>query len=62
MKTLDDYIKDLKTDDVIKSAHKAKEESYLLMNDQGITAISLILSDTLADIIRNPQKILDKKR
>jgi len=61
MKNLDDYIKDLKTDDIVKSAHKAKEESYLLMNDQGITTLSLILSDTLVEIIQNPQKMLSKK-
>lgn len=61
MKTLDDYIKDLKADDIVKAAHKAKEESYMLLNDQGITTLSLILSDTLAGIIQNPQKILNKK-
>jgi hypothetical protein len=57
MKTIDEYAKDLRTDDFLEAAHQAKEKSRELFDDQGITSLALVLSDTLADMIRNPEKV-----
>jgi len=51
MKTLDDYAKELQTDDLIKAAHRAKERSHELFEDQGIATLSLLLSEFLVDFL-----------
>ena len=56
MKTLDDYAKELQTDDLIKAAHRAKERSHELFEDQGIATLSLLLSEFLADFLKTPEK------
>ena len=45
MKTLDDYIKELKTEDLIEAAHKAKVQSHALLEDQGISTLALMISE-----------------
>lgn len=44
MKTLDDYIKELKTENLIEAAHTAKEKSHALLEDQGISTLALMMS------------------
>jgi len=56
MKTLDDYAKELKTDDLIKAAHRAKEHSHELFEAQGIASLSLLISEFLVDVIKAPEK------
>ena len=45
MKTLDNYIKELKTEDLIEAAHTAKEKSHTLLEDQGISTLALMISE-----------------
>ena len=40
MKTLD-YIKELKTEDLIEVAHTAKEKSHAFLEDQGFSTLTL---------------------
>ena len=56
MKTLDDYAKELQTDNLIKAAHRAKEHSHELFEDQGIATLSLLLSEFLVDVLKTPEK------
>ena len=56
MKTLDDYAKELRTDDLIEAAHQAKEQSHELFDDQGIATLSLSLSEVLVDFLKTPEK------
>ncbi|MBI1926133.1 hypothetical protein HYR99_18010 [Candidatus Poribacteria bacterium] len=57
MKTLDDYVKELKTEDLIEAAHKAKEKSHLLLEDQGISTLALLLSELIVDFIKEPERL-----
>jgi hypothetical protein len=42
MKTLDDYVKELKTDDLIEAAHRAKERNHALLEEQGISMLQMV--------------------
>ena len=56
MKTLDDYAKQLRTDDLIEAAHRAKKQSHELFEDQGIATLSLLISEVLVDFLKTPEK------
>ena len=56
LKTLDDYAKELRTDDLVEAAHRAKEQSHELFEDQGIATLSLLLSEVLVDFLKTPEK------
>lgn len=49
--TLADYLKYLRTDDLLGDTHKAKEESYCLFEDQGIATITLAVADALVGLL-----------
>ena len=57
MKTLDDYIKELKTEDLIEAAHKAKVQSHALLEDQGISTLALMISELIVDFIEEPERL-----
>ena len=46
MKTLGDYIKELKTENLIEAAHIAKVQSHTLLEDQGISTLALGSTET----------------
>jgi hypothetical protein len=52
MKTLDDYLKYMQTDDILAATEKAKQKSRTLLEDQGIAVIALLFSDLLVDLIQ----------
>jgi len=54
MKSLDDYLKLMKTDDVVKATQEARTKNALLLNDQGISAIAILFSDVLVEVIKSP--------
>lgn len=43
--------------DLMEAVHKAKAMSTHLLEDQGITTLSIILAKSLADVIEHPEKI-----
>lgn len=57
MKTLDDYIKELKTENLIEAAHTAKEKSHALLEDQGISTLALRISELIVDFIEEPERL-----
>ncbi len=52
MKTLDDYLKYMQTDDILAATEKAKQKSRTLLEDQGVAVIALFFSDLLVDLIQ----------
>ena len=61
MKSLDDYLKLMKTDDVVKATQEARTKNAVLLNDQGIAAIAILFSDVLAEVIKSPEILLSEK-
>jgi len=61
MKSLDDYLKQMKTDDVVKATQEARIKNIALLNDQGIAAIAMLFSDVLAEVIQSPEILLSQK-
>ena len=57
MKTLNDYAKELKTENLIEAANRAKEKSHTLLEDQGISTLALLLSELLVDFINKPERL-----
>ena len=57
MKTLDDYTKELKTENLIEAAHTAKEKSHVLLEDQGISTLALMISELIVDFIEEPERL-----
>ena len=57
MKSLDDYLKYMKTNDVAKATQEARTNNAALLNDQGIAAIAILFSDVLAEVIIQISKI-----
>lgn len=51
---LKDTFKDV---DLIEAVHRARKRSTLLLEEQGIAALSIILSETLIDFIEHPEKM-----
>jgi len=42
---------------LIEAVHKARKKSTLLLEEQGITVLSIMLSETLIDFIEHPEKM-----
>jgi len=61
MKSLDDYLKRMKTDDVVKATQEARTKNAALLNDQGLAAIATLFSDVLAEVIKSPEILLSKE-
>lgn len=57
MKTLDDYTKELKTENLIEAAHTAKEKSHVLLEDQGISTLAIMISELIVDFIEEPERL-----
>ena len=61
MKSLNNYLKQMKTDAVVKATQEARTKNAALLNDQGIAAIAILFSDVLAEVIKLPEKLLSKE-
>ncbi|MBI1929997.1 hypothetical protein HYR99_37815 [Candidatus Poribacteria bacterium] len=61
MKSLDDYLKQMRTNDVVKAIQEARTKNMALLNDHGIAAIAVLFSDVLAEVIQSPEILLSKK-
>ncbi|HIE26967.1 TPA: hypothetical protein EYP66_06745 [Candidatus Poribacteria bacterium] len=60
MKSLEDYLKQMKTNDVVKATQEARMKNAALLNDQGLAAIAILFSDILAEVIKSPEILLPK--
>ena len=56
MKSLDDYLKLMKTDDIVRATQEARTKNMALLNDQGIAAIAMLFSDVLAEVIQSGRR------
>lgn len=61
MKSLDNYLKHMKTNDVVKATQEARTNNAALLDDQGIAAIAILFSDVLAEVIKSPEILLSKE-
>jgi hypothetical protein len=50
----------LLTDDIFAATERAKQKSAKLLEDEGIAAIAILLSEALRDFIDNPGKVMEK--
>ena len=48
----------LKKVDIIKTTHKAREESNRLLNDQGFVILSVAVSRFIANIVEHPERLI----
>jgi hypothetical protein len=48
----------LKKIDIVKTTHKAREESNRLLNDQGFVILSVAVSRFIADIVEHPERLI----
>lgn len=48
----------LKKIDIVKATQEAREESNLLLNDQGVAVLSIAVSHFIADIAQHPEKLI----
>ena len=53
---LNKYLKHLKSEDILGATEKAKHKSMELLEEQGITAIALYMSNLLAKSVREMEK------
>lgn len=59
-KNLRDYLPKLMTDDIVAVTQTARTKAAGLLNDQGISAMALLLSDLIADTLEHPERLLEK--
>lgn len=50
----------LQSTDIFAAADRAKVKSTQLLEEQGLTAISLALSKVLSDLVNDPEAVLEK--
>lgn len=58
--TLEDYLPKLMADDIVAATQTARTKAAGLLNDQGISAIALLLSNLLADTLEHPERLLER--
>jgi len=59
-KAVKDYLKHLKPGDLLQAVHKARHEATERLYDQGITALALLLSETLTEALKQPDRLSQK--
>lgn len=58
MKLTKKQIERLKKLDIVKASHEARHESNRLLNDQGFAALSIAVSNVIADIAEHPERLV----
>ncbi len=59
-KTLRDYLDHLQTDDIVTATQEARRKSMSVLQDQGITAIAILLSNVLAEAVDHPEILTER--
>lgn len=57
-KTLSDYLPKLMTDDIVSATQTARTKAAGILNDQGISAMALLLSNLIAETLEHPERLL----
>jgi hypothetical protein len=62
MKLTKNEAEKLKSLDIVKATHAAREESNRLINDQGFAVLSLAVSHFIVDIAEHPDTTKQRKQ
>lgn len=54
---LDNYLKHLKSENILSAIEKAKHKSLGMLEEQGITAVALYMSNLLTKSVREMEKL-----
>lgn len=56
-KAVKDYLKHLKSSDLLQAVRQARHKATERLYDQGITALALLLSETLTEALEQPEQL-----
>ncbi len=57
MKLTDRQLQMLKHADLVDLSHKARQKAATLLNDQGLAILSIVVSNLIAEVVENPEKL-----
>lgn len=57
---LADYLGLLQTNDIVGATQAARRKSMRMLEDQGISAIAILISNVIAEAIDKPEIMMDK--
>jgi 3-dehydroquinate dehydratase len=58
MKLTEKQLQMLKNADLVDMSHKARQKAAQLLNDQGFAVLSIAVSNLIAEIAENPEKLV----
>lgn len=56
-KAVKDYLKHLKSSDLLQAVRQARHKATERLYDQAITALALLLSETLTEALEQPEQL-----
>ncbi|MCI2430480.1 hypothetical protein LM602_07745 [Candidatus Acetothermia bacterium] len=56
-KAVKDYLKHLESSDLLQAVHRARHKATERLYDQGVTALALLLSETLTEALEQPDRL-----
>lgn len=56
-KAVKDYLQRLKRGDLLQAVHRARHKATARLYDQGVTALALVLSETLTEALERPEQL-----
>jgi hypothetical protein len=59
-KQLTDYLEHLLTDDIVTATQEARRKSMRVLQDQGISAMAILISNVIAEAIDHPETLMDR--
>ena len=59
-KKLTDYLDHLQTEDIVAATQEARRKSMRVLQDQGITAIAILISNVIAEAIDHPEILTER--
>lgn len=58
MKLTEKQLEMLKNADLVDMSHKARQKTAALLNDQGFAVLSIAVSNLIAEVVENPEKLV----
>lgn len=58
MKLTEKQIQMLKHADLVDMSHRARQKATALLNDQGFAVLSVAVSNLIAEVVENPEKLV----
>ena len=60
MKLTEKQLQMLKQADLVDLTHKARQKATVLLNDQGFAVLSIAISNLIAEVVENPEKLVQE--